>query len=58
MKQLIYVTLWFLLSLGIANAQTANTRTLSMPKQSQTLTAEQQSIVAVSALTAMEIWQN
>ena len=53
MKQLVYATLWFLLTVGIANAQTANTRTQSMPEQSQTLTAEQQSIVAVSALTAI-----
>ena len=53
MKHLVYATLWFLLTVGIANAQTANTRTQSMPEQSQTLTAEQQSIVAVSALTAI-----
>jgi 4-carboxymuconolactone decarboxylase len=53
MKQLAYATFCFLLTLGMANAQTANTRTQSMPEQSQTLTAEQQSIVAVSALTAI-----
>jgi hypothetical protein len=53
MKHLVYATLWFLLTVGISNAQTANTRTQSMPEQSQTLTAEQQSIVAVSALTAI-----
>lgn len=52
MKQLLFVTLWFLLTLDIANAQTTNPRTQSMPKQSQTLTAEQQSIVAIAALTA------
>jgi quercetin dioxygenase-like cupin family protein/alkylhydroperoxidase/carboxymuconolactone decarboxylase family protein YurZ len=52
MKQLVYATAWFLLTLGIAHAQTANTRTQSMPEQSQTLTVEQQNIVAISALTA------
>ena len=52
MKQLFFATLWFFSTVGLANAQTTHTRTQSMPEQSQTLTAEQQSIVAISALTA------
>jgi len=50
MKQLVLTTLWFSLTIAFAHAQTPSTKTPSTSDQA--LTSKQQSIVAISALTA------